>query len=1657
MTASPAKIKAYLAAIKGRFLDDSGQGTTLCIHESYLGVLKMELLLRGVLAQEDDQLRGLVQSSVGKMLLVEQQFSPQVIPKPLLAGANVMAGRVAEAYYHNLLSLQFHRENEQHQASIYGPSFSKDDAAAALQRAKDIQDERWLILLQTPSVQSPSADSNPDTSCTSTSAPLDILEVALGYYTTAALIQSDTPPMWKKVWDVWILLNDASKASSSVLSSPPAMPAPPPPPFEAQVAIENLARIALSKGNTKRGSELQLRLIQSYLNTNRTTLTQAPLMTDRQPSNSSSTSKANIFPIAKYFGDSLISSTQLSSPRTPAMDQAMADKARATLGDCQSYFESVFSPSTTWKQADDEVNNSGTDDTATTVVLMEHPDALLFQVLRVQVGIAVEEANIKMQADENFQTDRNRSVANANLNDCLTKARESWVLATNAAFVADDTLLQEAQTLRDCLMTTWGSDSSSAQDEENDSSSSRDYEANQYLGFHWVHQSILRLQCRAEIISHKTGSYFEAWDAVLQYILPILKEINRQVHSEAMADPMGQADDENGEVTVHESGVQTWLGRSTHPEGDFCGFKKNMIASAVSILPRTLWMLIAVEEKLVPATLARMDKELRLSVSILTSLIHQQQLLMHLDRQSEKDSTVGSKNQSASMQSISQWRQARKAALCMVCQDDDSEIYHITKDAIASSKRKEHGGYWNFLQCMVAWSGWYHRPWQYCTNSSDARGLLISAMVDIGRPLSTIEESLLELASADAELINGGFIETAYKQYGSVLDKFQETGDSTGSVPKSLLRAHCLNGMARIKQIREGGFKSREDEGYARKNLNDLSKVEIASGVPLLCIWHRQSIFSAAKAFQLNVARQLVADLLIRSGNCEDARLFLETAVRDSPNDFDAAFALGAFLLRMAFYSGEERNPAGDKNAQINLLKAAKLDPSKANPFALLGVWFEDQGDYKRAKGCFTKSLDQDPCNPIAGRGLLRLLPREGHRDVLEAAINTNSPLNGWAWHSVGLSKAFVDGEDELAAIAILKGLRCRDIASPENENLSIFYNTPQSTSPANEKSVALADVATCYRRLGRFTASIRAFHASIDSAAGLVPSTVLISCAQVELELGLFDDAVRKFESVLGREGSTDHPIASYGHASALLAIAERDLGDGKSGSAYCNTLLAIESCLKAATKFGCTWKLLGDLYTMGATFPPSVFTESAGVTSGEIDDCAKRQLMFVAKGEEAYRSCLNTQTFLSQVDDDDATTTKSSIQCDIATNTLLQAQISSSGGVGDDTPLGNDLYDRAATAFRNAIESNPLHSASWCGLGCAVLYKDPLLAQHAFCRSVQLDKMFPDAYANIGFLYTSKYAFSASMSIMEALTQVADTPMMWMNCAFMLEREAERCLNGTGNIGPEGHIVRAADAYRAALQVMKHPDAQLGLSLTCRVKKSNSSTERDLSNVFSNAVARKDSSSLMKEYIGASCRTSEVADIFQGVMLIEKSVEASHEAKWRDEIFLEGKEMVMSTLRDREDCFTVQTTSLRPIVDQTDVDDERAITLDSQLKKESLQRQILCQPDRADLWISLSKEFVRDDALEAAFDAASRASDMLARKLSNPHQISGQCTSVVNAKHISEAISLEVWLKKLKRDGPSGGGENSDSYSLQRALLMNPGNILARRGLVQESNSSD
>ena len=175
------------------------------------------------------------------------------------------------------------------------------------------------------------------------------------------------------------------------------------------------------------------------------------------------------------------------------------------------------------------------------------------------------------------------------------------------------------------------------------------------------------------------------------------------------------------------------------------------------------------------------------------------------------------------------------------------------------------------------------------------------------------------------------------------------------------------------------------------------------------------------------------------------------------------------------------------------------MDSSQAAPFALLGYWYEKTDDIKRAVGCYSKALLLDPCQPVAGRGLLRLANADSTAGVIGKAVGASLPTAGWAWRAMARQKALLEGNDNLAVVSYLKALRCKDIEHPEEEELAFFYASPSHPMrpSRDEISEVLAELAACYRRLGRYTAAIWSYHSAIAEAGDRVPSPVLCSCAQ--------------------------------------------------------------------------------------------------------------------------------------------------------------------------------------------------------------------------------------------------------------------------------------------------------------------------------------------------------------------------------------------------------------------------------------------------------------------------------------------------------------------------------------------------------------------------------
>jgi tetratricopeptide (TPR) repeat protein len=439
-----------------------------------------------------------------------------------------------------------------------------------------------------------------------------------------------------------------------------------------------------------------------------------------------------------------------------------------------------------------------------------------------------------------------------------------------------------------------------------------------------------------------------------------------------------------------------------------------------------------------------------------------------------------------------------------------------------------------FLEFAVVWSGLHTTvPWPYCV-TPEARIAVDRARTSFqwaekhwGRPASDAEDWLLKVALADAEggarvagssfSGTGGLVGVAKTLYEQVLDEVNIATDAgkVGLALRALLKSKCYSGLVNVALHSSLGedhvldFMSEDElktpEGLSRRNLDlilqALNDPESMNWAPLRMFG--SSFQAMERTFRLQVAyvRNQVSDCLMRKCRIEEAGVFLQDAVLACPDDPVATLALGSFRLRLMFLDSVDPTPSTAKAAQIQLLKAAKLDSSRSSPFALLGYWYEFMKDEKRALGCYSKALLLDPWHPVAGRGILRLQPRGSVLHLLQKAADSGSPFSGWAWMALGLQKAMIEGSDDLAVVCLLQALRCADVASPTGSDLSVFFSSPFHDKEAGgyELVDAFAELAECYRRLGRLTASLRTYNKALDSAAcqGSPRPSLLLSCAQ--------------------------------------------------------------------------------------------------------------------------------------------------------------------------------------------------------------------------------------------------------------------------------------------------------------------------------------------------------------------------------------------------------------------------------------------------------------------------------------------------------------------------------------------------------------------------------
>jgi tetratricopeptide (TPR) repeat protein len=927
-----------------------------------------------------------------------------------------MAGRVAELC-----------------ASLVLPStFDTALIQSALDRCKEVKDERFQVILELLLWHTKNADHHEDDPASSMfiSSKEILLQMAEGYFLRGAQFQPDTPPMWKKACDAVLARKDLTEED----------PSPP----ENSHALSNMVRIAASKGNDKRAAELTVRLIESYLQCS-------------QPNDNSSSSSS------KTNNESYMAIKAFVTPYKPSIKNPL-DKAQQSLEDCQTH-----------------------------VHLLSSEETFVLLLLDVQIQLTREDIHIEQEAQHQYQQAQNRAQQKPGKQGGNNKATTSNTKPPTLSVIRDKTrnqVLREdkhgfseesaASQLRDAYLKKGTGDSAATLREKSAAL--------------LLVQILNRSRDRARVMARgKSNPNMQGWAQLSAFVLPFLTFTKN-------ACPNYYED---------ETTVQNWLGSLVSDE------QLKLVETFITLTPCIEWMACS--------TLQDTD---RISSQDLLPLVHRV-LSALVDRaakakQEYQASSNVLKSSTEPMDlNIRELECARASvqSLLYFHGSNATDLRSHTEQAVTMAQRADkyqpffipYGtAFWNLL---LAWSGFQQTPWAFCT-APEARLIhklaeqsITQAKLEWGRPIAVIEQIVLDLAQADLEsgLLAGGFRSVASTLYHATLKSLEAPDPGITDVFQAVLKSHCLIGLTKIELLdNQGPEKDSAAETFAQQSIQELSDLSLDQDVAPTYLWKSPNATLSFVKLHFSISRQLVADSLVRIGRSQEARKFLEDAVRDSSVDAEAAFSLGAFLLREA-YAATKRSLEDANAAKMQLLKAAKLDSRKPGPFALLGIWYEEQEDAKRALGCYSKALLLDPPHPVAGRGVLRLTTSiDSAKSVIDNAIQASSPVNGWAWRALGKQKVMINGENDLGAVALLKALRCRDIDCPQSEPLSVFYNNPKAGSEetyceylGQEKGDAWAELAFCYRRLGRYTAAIRGYYSSMEAAGDHVTASVLCSCSE--------------------------------------------------------------------------------------------------------------------------------------------------------------------------------------------------------------------------------------------------------------------------------------------------------------------------------------------------------------------------------------------------------------------------------------------------------------------------------------------------------------------------------------------------------------------------------
>ncbi|KAG8187841.1 hypothetical protein JTE90_001215 [Oedothorax gibbosus] len=469
-------------------------------------------------------------------------------------------------------------------------------------------------------------------------------------------------------------------------------------------------------------------------------------------------------------------------------------------------------------------------------------------------------------------------------------------------------------------------------------------------------------------------------------------------------------------------------------------------------------------------------------------------------------------------------------------------------------------------------------------------------------------------------------------------------------------------------------------------------------------------------------------------------------------------------LIGLVLWQSEQR----EKAFKV-FIKAAELDPYFAKNYVFLGHYYLNHlFDQSKACLCYQRAFDLDNSDTEVGMSYSKLLKDMGNEEenikVLQI-ITENANLGSckWAWTQLGLSQL----QKKLFSEAIFS-----------------FQNALRADPSSSYLWECLADA---YLNRGSYESSYKAF----EKVSELNPKAMypLYQIATIQKMRGFFDESIEMYKNLLSIM-STYVP-ALIGMAETLILCAKKALEECMYGTVRASCQEALNTLAKvAASKPGlaCLWKLAGDASTLpfhldDCYFPFTIPFELHQQSDKQDLVCNKSE--FLCFGSKFYGRALQLKEDMSP------------LWHDLGINCYFQSTL----GQNEDEKL--NLAKKAFICLQKAVSISPNYENHWTALGVVASskeLKDYAFGQHAFIKSLEINRINAETWSNLGVLYLENENLQlAHKAFTVAQSSEPTYPLSWVGLAFIAES-----IKHTETI----------DLYRHATTIGSHNEALNGYS---------------------------------------------------------------------------------------------------------------------------------------------------------------------------------------------------------------------------------------------------